>query len=110
MFRSQKDTALILQELEWHKVQLNSCQQTISRMVEELKQKQGFIEMLIEQVRERDEKLILMLDPQKYNQFKLHNRPRVGAVELTEQEKKEFEERKIKVQKDVAQLKSMGIL
>lgn len=90
--------------------EIRRLDQTIIRLTKEVTQKNAYIQALEKQVCDRDEKLILMLDPVKYSQLKLHNRPRVGAVEMTAEQKKEFEARKKQVQKDVTELVKMGVL
>lgn len=84
------------------------------QLVQQLKDENSrllkYIDFLEKGIQSREEKLLLMLDPAAFNQFKIAGRQRIGAVAVTDEDKKKANEAAEKRRKDIAELESMGIL
>jgi len=87
-----------------------SLKKEIVRLNADLKSKEDFCRHLEESIRLRDERLMALLDPAAYAQFKRFNMAQRPPKELTEEEIKVRNNRAREAQEEAEELKALGII
>jgi len=87
-----------------------SLKEEIVRLKADLKSKEDFCRHLEESIRLRDERLMALLDPAAYTQFKRFNMAQRVPKELTEEEIRLRDNRAREAQEEAEELKALGII